>query len=370
MTGLLTQSALLVTLLVAWLPPQILRAEGTSDWNKDAAGKYLDKRAKAWFKWSPAQRGDGEGKSICISCHTVFPYALARPVLRKLTGAKRPTKYEKRLLGQTRKRVANWKDLDSDEFGLLYDFSEQKKRESRGTEAILNSLVLAFHDQYQGRKKPSDDTKLAFSNLWAGQVAEGDREGAWEWLDFGLGPWESKEARYYGAAVAALAVGTAPGYYEVGADVRVDKNAARLRRYLRDNYAKQNLHNRLILLWASTRLTGLLKPQHQKGVIDEVLRQQRGDGGWSTQSLGKWKVKSGASDGYATGLIVFVLSQSGKREQDEVKKAIGWLRKNQDRNSGAWVARSVNKDRKNDSEMERLFMSDAATAFAVLALGN
>ena len=53
--------------------------------------------------------------------------------------------------------------------------------------------------------------------------------------------------------------------------------------------------------------------------------------------------------------------------QPSVSRAIVWLTRNQDERTGAWRTRSLNKDRNPDSDRGR-FMSDAATAFAVLAL--
>ena len=58
-------------------------ADDTSvGWRKEAAGRYLDERAKAWFEFGDAARGEGATRTACVSCHTVAPYALARPALR------------------------------------------------------------------------------------------------------------------------------------------------------------------------------------------------------------------------------------------------------------------------------------------------
>jgi hypothetical protein len=48
--------------------------------------------------------------------------------------------------------------------------------------------------------------------MWAEQLASGDNAGAWSSLDFDLSPCEVRDAQYYGAALAALAVGLAPDY--------------------------------------------------------------------------------------------------------------------------------------------------------------
>jgi len=74
-------------------------------------------------------------------------------------------------------------------------------------------------------------------------------------------------------------------------------------------------------------------------------------------------------DGYATGLIAFELEQLNTLQtQAPLKNALTWLRHNQ-QPDGRWAATSLNKERTLDSEPGR-FMSDAATAYAVLALAN
>jgi len=50
-----------------------------------------------------------------------------------------------------------------------------------------------------------------------------------------------------------------------------------------------------------------------------------------------------------------------------VLRSVAWLAEHQDHTSGAWPASSLNKARDPATDAGR-FMSDAATAFAVLAL--
>jgi len=346
----------------------------TVNWSKELAGKYLDGRAKEWFEYSSADRGQERNKTSCVSCHTLAPYALARPVLRKLTGAIQPAAYENQLIDQIKKRVEHWKELDAEKFGLLYSFNEQKKKESRGTEAVFDSLILARLDREEGRKGPSDLTRQASSNLWQVQVADGDQKGSWEWLDFGYEPWESKGGRYWGAALAAVAAGTAPGYYAPGKSTHLDQKVELLRSYLRNHLAAQNLHNRLGMLWASTKLENLLKGEEQRKLMQAVFDKQQADGGWSLSSLGTYARRDGTpqatdSDGYATGLVLHVLQTAGVPKSDaRLAKGLSWLRSHQT-DTGAWQTSSVNKKRNPATHIGK-FMSDAATAYAVLALSH
>jgi squalene-hopene/tetraprenyl-beta-curcumene cyclase len=149
-----------------------------------------------------------------------------------------------------------------------------------------------------------------------------------------------------------------------------------LREYLNRESGAQTTINRVVLLWASAKVPGLLEPKQQKAIIDEVLAEQQPDGGWSLSSLvGSWKRNDGTpqeakSDGYATGLITFTLQQAGiPRDNAQEKLALAWLTSNQNKTEGFWLSYSLNKNVEHHmSPSTALFMNDAATAYAVLAL--
>lgn len=353
-----------VALIVVVFACSMAQAGGESlTWKPDEAGKYLDERQTVWF-----------ARAKCVSCHSGLPYALARPALRKLVAVKTPPQQETKLLAQIRRRVANWKKLDTEEFGLYYDSSEQLKKQSWGTEAVFNAVILAFDDRYQYKSSPSEATKQAFLNLWQTQVQTGDNKGSWDWLDFSEAPWGNVKARYFGAALAAIAVGTAPGYYAPGADPDTDAKVKLLQGYLKDQLPKQNLHNRTWGLWAATTIEGTLSKAEQRKLIDLLLDKQQDDGGWNLPSLGTWvrndhTPQETASDGYATALVLHVLQTAGVPKDDaKIAKGIVWLKRNQTA-TGAWRSVSLVKKRDPASHTGK-FMSDAATAFAVLALSH
>jgi squalene-hopene/tetraprenyl-beta-curcumene cyclase len=273
---------------------------------------------------------------------------------------------------------------------LLYDHTESKKTESRGTEAVLNALILARADAAQSRREPSATTQKALKQLWATQRPD----GAWDWLDFGLEPFETVDGTYFGGTLAAVAVGSVSDAF-TSRDADTVAGVRKLRGYLNDKYAAQNLFNRSWLLLASTRLQDLLGTTQRADLIAQIQARQREDGGWSLDSLGSWKWSKSTSpfrppattdtslltksDGYGTGLMVYALRNAGLPVNDpSISRGLRWLIANQqevqvsEHSWHAWRAYSLNFDREHGGDKgepwRRMFMSDSATAFAVLAL--
>jgi squalene-hopene/tetraprenyl-beta-curcumene cyclase len=348
-------------------------------WDAKSAAAYLDDREVWWMNWQGAAR---DHETFCVSCHTVVPYLLSRPTLRKQLGEEGPTTSERRLVANVRRRVEMWKDMAP--YYDDQDYGPHKAAESRATEAVLNSFILANEDIEAG--KLSDTTRVAFSNMWALQLTYGEAKGAWQWQVFDLKPWESRGSQFYGAALAALAVGTAPESYRGTPEIQA--NLKMLIDYLKDNANEQSPLNRVTLLWASTKLPGLITSRQEQEIIDEMLAKQQSDGGWSLSSValtwrdlnleslfGKWKRDDGTSqevqsDALATGFILFALEEAGvSRPKIQMKRGLDWLVQHQDRTDGSWMAYSLNKRRVPSSNVGR-FMTDAATAFTVLALSE
>jgi squalene-hopene/tetraprenyl-beta-curcumene cyclase len=341
-------------------------ASNDSDaWNSKAAAAYLDQRAAWWMAWPSSAR---DHETFCISCHTALPYALSRPALRSVLAKQAPSPNERKILDNVTKRVRLWSEVQP-----FYSDEKQgvpKTTEARGTESVLNALILVSYDSREG--KLGADARMALSNMWALQLKTGEQKGAWPWLNFHNEPWEADDSQYWGAALAAIAVGTTPGEYRSTPEVREGLDL--LGEYLQRGRQEQSLLNRLALLWASTKIPTLLKPEEQKSIVTEVLKQQQEDGGWSASSLviGTWKRRDNTpletkSDGYGTGLASLVLLKAGvPRTQAEMKKGLAWLSQNQEA-EGLWRAYSLNKKRDPASDAGH-FMTDAATAYSVLAL--
>jgi len=343
----------------------------TSDKIK-AAETYLQHRAAQWRK-NEGARKYGQG-TACISCHTTLPYILSVAGTQRTT----PSNVEKALIDDITQRVNNWEKVQP-----WYNWNEEKSRQTRGTEAVINAVALGLYNKNKSEQGISQSSLLALDHLWKEQIKEGEHAGSWHWMDFNLAPWEDKTGRYWGAALVAVMLGQMPkGYTQANAikghpnSQKLQKNLTLLRNYLKKGYQEKqiNLHNKVMLLWATTQWTGLLNASAQKALAKDIMEKQLPDGGWSLAAMGKWprsasEVSRQKSDGYATGLTVYVLGQVQTLEDKRpIHKGIMWLIKNQSKEHGNWKSISVNSDREGSSSAR--FMDDAATAFATMALSG
>jgi squalene-hopene/tetraprenyl-beta-curcumene cyclase len=169
---------------------------------------------------------------------------------------------------------------------------------------------------------------------------------------------------HYGATLAAIAVGIAPDDY--AKTEKAHTGMKHIRRYLADN-PPPTLHHKGMILWADNLCGELVTDQQRQAWVGELAALQKPDGGWALATLGEWKradsqkqdIKN--SDGYGTAFVIYVLRQSGVSASDaRLKRGIAWLKSNQ-RASGRWFTRSLNKDSKH-------YISHAGTAMAVMAI--
>lgn len=316
-----------------------------ADWNPRLAADYMDARQKAWFVWP---RANASG-APCISCHTGLTYMLVRPELRRVLGEAGRTEFEQGFSRTMRARA----DKPRPENPTAID--------GYAVDAVLSALLLATEDG----AKLSAEAQKAFDRMWSTQSAD----GGWPWYSLNDDPWEMPESRFFGAALAAVAVGSAPPDYR--AKPEVADHIGRLGRFLaRDE--NQPLHNRIALLWAGSKVPDILQPGRRNMIVQQAKLVQQPDGGWTMASLGPWTPHPSApvsegSSGYATAFTAFVLEQAGVPASDQsLSRALAWLRSHQTQ-AGYWDAASMNHKYEAGSMMEN-FMRDAATGFASMAL--
>jgi len=308
----------------------------------EKAEAYLDQGALAW---------NGERK--CVSCHTNGTYMQIRPALSTKLGPPNPAirAHYVASLEQFTKKSA-----------------EQQQESVAPAQAIYLAAGLAEWDAHV-TKSLSTETSDAIALMLDIQLTS----GTWGTLDC----WPPLESdAYHEATVAAMAIGTAPGWL---ASLKDDKQKAAVQK-LKDylvNTPPLHDYSRVLLLWASTRMPELVSSEQKAKLAEVVWSHQRPDGGWSIRSFAAPEAWGGgnrakklrdepdfanpASDGHQTGLAILVLRATGVDAKDpRLQRGVEWLKKNQ-RESGRWWTRSLNTDSWH-------YITYSGTAYPLLAL--
>ncbi len=291
----------------------------------ESAANFLDASSLHWTKTRQ-----------CFACHTNFVYLAARP-------------------GVSADNIAH------QQVRAALEELVEKRWEASGprwdAEVVMSAAMLAMNDRATTGKLQAT-TRKALTRMWTLQR----EDGGFDWLKCGWPPMESDDD--YGIAIAALAIGAAPEDYAKSEEAQI--GLKRLEVYLKNN-PPPTLHHQAMLLWPETYGVKLLSTEQRQQCIAQLLALQKPDGGWAIATLGDWKRADNqeqdtqTSDGYATGFAIFILRQAGIDAKDaRLQRGITWLKSNQ-RASGRWFTRSLNKDSKH-------FLSHAGTAFAVMAL--
>jgi hypothetical protein len=136
--------------------------------------------------------------------------------------------------------------------------------------------------------------------------------------------------------------------------------------WLRARLPSAALNDKVMILRASLRLPELLDAGQRAQIAGELAGKELPDGGWSLATWGRGAraqpAASAESDAYATAFALLALCEA-HAARPAVDRGLGWLATHQ-RADGSWPGRSVN----SEAAVNQLFMSDAATAYAVMAL--
>jgi squalene-hopene/tetraprenyl-beta-curcumene cyclase len=309
------------------------------------ASQYLEDGAAAW-----------NGQRRCVTCHTNGTYMVTRPSLSQTLGPP-PDSTRSFFLSQ----LAELQKEDHDRL----------RQSIRPAQVIYIAAGLAEWDAHV-LKSLSAETESALEIMFAIQ----EPNGTWGSLDC-WPPFESDA--YHEATVAAMAAATAPGWLqkiESSGNASLQAGVQRLKTYLMSTPPLHD-YSRVLLLWANSRMGGLLTAEQKQQLLEIVLKHQRDDGGWSIRSFAAPEAWGGgnrarklrtetdfetpASDGHMTGLALIVLRSSGIEASDaRVQRGVAWLKSNQ-RESGRWWTRSLNTDGPH-------FITYSGTAYPLVAL--
>ena len=302
--------------------------------------EYLDQGATAW------SRGHK-----CVTCHTNGSYMALRPSLT-------------RSLGQPAGELRDF-------FGkVLREGTSRLGQEGKlgDSQMIYLARGLAEWDAHVSGTL-SEETEQALKQLFERQLPTGEWKAADCWP-----PLES--SAFQEATIAALAVGTAPGWLAGLSDDGLKAGVKRLQDYLRKVEPPHD-YGRVMLLLASTKLEGLLEEGEKERIIEMIRSKQRADGGWALRAFARpeqWGKGNRAeklraekefaappSDGHQTGLALVALREAGVSARDTgIQKGVRWLLANQ-RESGRWWTRSLNTDNYH-------FIAFSGTLYPLVAL--
>ena len=319
-------------------------AERIIPFSPKLAVEYMEQGALAWSQeWK------------CVACHTNGSYMVVRPLLTPQ-------------LGQPQKQLRDFfvgtlnEELASDPADM--------RPELDSTQAVYVAAGLAIWDAHVTHRL-SPETAEALSMMFKLQRADGD----WTISDDNNPPLESN--RYQLATVAARAIANAPGWLSQQRGTPMEAKIDLLENYLRAERKVQGDYDRTDLLWAASELPGLLHAKREQELIAMIFAHQMRDGGWSIRTFAQpqeWgngnraeklraepEFANPPSDGHMTGLAIIALRKAGVPAGDpRIKRGVAWLLTNQ-RSSGRWWTRSLNRDGWQ-------FISYSGTAYPLLAL--
>lgn len=306
------------------------------------AVEYLEIGRKSW-----------ERQYQCVGCHVSGVYMLTRPELISLGP---PEEDARQFLLRSLKPYTG----DS--------LSESLETGHRTAQVVYSAAGLASWDAHVSRSlSPETVRMLDLMFELQGESGEWQVPGCWP-------PLQSSPFQL--STVAAIAAGTAPGWLAGLKDQTVLARVERMKSRLKSVDPPHD-YARVWLLWADTKMPGLLETERREEYVEMILSRQAADGGWSLRAFAlpsEWgdgsreeKISSdpefylASSDGHMTGLAISVLRDAGIPVLDpRIQNGVQWIEKNQ-RMSGRWWTRSLNNEGLH-------LITYSGTCFSLLAL--
>jgi len=313
------------------------------------AYNYLNDSVDNWFRNSNTRSAQN-----CLSCHTSLPYMMINAAETALS-----RKQFIRDLIETRT-----KNFERDGFVAAENIPWYQLDKSYSTEVVVNASSLVMAEKLAGSNGPlSDLAQRSYNLMWKRQKPD----GSFEWLDhFGLRPYESQNAGYWGTSMAAVM----GGYVESQASPQLTKSF----KYLADNFKEQSVHNQIFSLWANAKAPGgrgFLPQADVDKLLKKIKSKQNPDGGWSQDFILGTGITE--TDPYATAIIAFVLKNSKTTIPNEAAVK-NFLLDSFEKSStvsvgtrnmtGSLLSVSPNRQRKTT------FFSDMATSYGLMYLGK
>jgi hypothetical protein len=226
--------------------------------------------------------------------------------------------------------------------------------QGRGLNMGLPFLAVAAQSLPALEKGQKQSLKLIMEEI----VKKQQPDGSWEFFATLQRP-PINESQTTDAAWIIMALDAA-----TGSDAPQEQRVAlkKVLAWLADAKQSDSLQDKVFEVLLATRVG---KSQNgMQGVIDELHARQRTDGGWS-------QTKTMASDAFATGQVLYVLSLAGQTaERPDIKRAVNFLVATQ-KPDGSWPMTSRSTpDGRPGSAKDLAPITCAASAWATLGLAR
>ena len=292
----------------------------------------------------------------CLSCHTVLSYVIGQNA--------KPS----RELGEESSAIVDYIGDRLENWTERRPWYPSKASESDSTELIISAFARSQFEK-SGAIAVSSQTMQSIRLMTKFQ----EEDGSLPWLNYSLQPLESADAKSFGAALAAVTFSTLDVNQRQEFSVEIEN----LKKYLRKEWSKPETAdvNRLNVVWASSKLKGILSDSEIQETLTHSYSGQLANGGIPIESVSAWtanhrpSISPAQANSYATSYLLYVTQMAGMEKNDHIaaKFQLGthWLQTNQ-LEDGSWQGVSLNSNRAFNNRLA----SDLATGFGLAVLSH